>query len=102
MNQDIYHVVHGTRRTTVSLDKCLSNLLSLKLGHDPRTEDAHSAVRDYLQETLDHTPDPGRTSVSQWLRQEILLELVEKKLAAKYWTWLEAWVDATIMKKKRR
>ena len=73
MSQDVYHVLLGTRRTTVSLDKIIATLLSLKLGHDPKTQDAHSAVRAYLQEKLDHTNDPRRTSVSQWLRQEVLL-----------------------------
>jgi hypothetical protein len=98
MSQHIYHVLLGKRRTTVSLDKIISTLLSLKLGHDPGTEDAHSAVRVYLQENLDATNDPRRTSVSQWLRQEVLLDLVDKKLSAKYGKWF----DATYLSKKRR
>ena len=49
MAQDIYHVRLGERRTTVSLDNIISVLLSLKLGHEPRTEDANSAVQSYLQ-----------------------------------------------------
>ena len=97
MGQDIYHVVLGRRRTTVSLDKMVSTLLSLKLGHDPGIEDAHSAVRAYLQTKLDQANDPRRTSVSQWLRQEVLLDLVDKKLSTKYWTWF----DATYLNTKR-
>jgi len=77
--------VLGKKSTTVTVDKTLSDLLALRFGHTPRSEDAHFAVRAYLQEKLDETNDPGRTSVSQWLRQEVLLDLVEKKLSDKYW-----------------
>ena len=48
----------ASRRTTVSLDQIISVLLSLKLGYDPGSEDAHSAVRAYLQEKLDVKNDP--------------------------------------------
>ena len=103
MGQDIYHVQLGKRRTTVSLDQIISILLSLKLDHDPGTEDAHSAVRAYLQEKLDVKNDPDWTSVSQWLRKEVVLDLLDKKLSAKYETWFDekAW-DHLHRKKRRR
>jgi hypothetical protein len=95
MEQDRYHVVLGKKSTTVTVDKTLCDLLALKLGHDPRSDDARAAIRAYLQEKLDDKNDPRQTSVSQWLRQEVLLDLVDKKLSGKYWRWFEAWVDAT-------
>jgi hypothetical protein len=49
MEQDRYHVVLGKKSTTVTVDKTPSDLLALKLGHDPKTEDTRAAVRDYLQ-----------------------------------------------------
>src|SRR5512147_1540948 len=101
MEQNRYHVVLGKKSTTVTVDKTLCDLLALKLGHVPRSEDAHFAVRSYLQEKLDEKNDPRQTSVSQWLRQEVLLELVDKRLSDKYWRWFEAWVDATYGKKRR-
>ena len=103
MGQDIYHVLVGERRTTVSLDQIISVLVSLKLGHDPGTEDAHSAVRAYLQEKLDVKNDPHWTSVSQWLRKETLLDLLDKKLSARYEKWFDekAW-DHLHRKKRRR
>ena len=103
MGQDIYHVLLGKRRTTVSLDQIISILLSLKLDHDPGTEDAHAAVRAYLQEKLDVKNDPHWTSVSQWLRKEVVLDLLDKKLSAKYETWFDekAW-DHLHRKKRRR
>ena len=102
MSQDRYHVLLGKRRTTVSLDQTSSTLLAIKLGEEPRSEDAHSAIRAYLQEKLDETNDPRRTSVSQWLQGEVLLDLVDKKLAAKYWAWFEVWVEATYGKKRKK
>ena len=102
MRQDRYHVLLGKKSTTVTVDKTLSDLLALKLGHaDPRSADARIAVRSYLQKKLDDQNDPGRASVSQWLREELLLELVDKKLSAKYWRWFEIWFDATYGKKRR-
>ena len=55
----------------------------------------------YLQEKLDDKNDPGQTSVSQWLREEVLLDLVEKKLSDKYWRWFNTWFDAAYGKKRR-
>ena len=103
MGQDIYHVLVGKRRTTVSLDQIISILLSLKLGHEPGTEDAHSAVRAYLQDKLDVLNDPRWTSVSQWLRKEVVLDLMDKKLSATYEKWFDekAW-DHLHRKKRRR
>jgi hypothetical protein len=100
MDQDRYHVVLGKKSTTVTVDTIISDLLALKLGHDPKTEDARAAVRDYLQEKLDDKNDPGWTSVSQWLRQEVLLDLVDKKLSDKYCRWFDTWFDATYGKKR--
>jgi hypothetical protein len=37
--------VLGKKSTTVTVDKTLSDLLALRLGHTPRSEDAHFAVR---------------------------------------------------------
>ena len=44
-----YHVVIDEVRTTVTLATVLSELLSLKLGAQPGTEQAHGAVRQWLQ-----------------------------------------------------
>jgi len=86
-----FHVMLGKRRTTVSLDKILSELLSLKLGTVPNREDAHSAIRLYLQQKLDEAKDPGRAYMSQWLAGEALLDLVDKELSKKYWKWVSTW-----------
>ena len=102
MGQDRYHVLLGTRHTTVSLDPASSDMLALKLGHEPRTDAARAAIRDYLQKKLDESNDPHRTRVSQWLREGILLDLVDKKLSTKYWAWFEVWIEYTYGKRRKK
>ena len=50
--------------------------------------------------------DPHWTSVSQWLRKEVVLDLMDKKLSATYEKWFDekAWdhLQATYRKKRRR
>ena len=83
-----YHVTLGQRRTTVSLDILLSSLLAIRLGSPPQSPQAHGAVRAWLQHTLDQANDPGRILVSQWLRDQALLFLVEPALVEAYLDWL--------------
>src|SRR5512147_2160956 len=85
--QDIYHVTLGKRRTTVSLDNILSVVLALKFGTEPGTEEAHAAVRRYLQDKLDGGNDLKRYYVSQWLREQALFELMDPKVTKMYWKW---------------
>ena len=86
--QTRYHVQRGDSRTTVSLDKTLSALLALKIGHEPETTEAHAAVRQWLQACLDGQADPGRAKVSQWLAGEAILFVTDKKLSESYMSWL--------------
>ena len=83
-----YHVIQGTRRTTVSLDRHLAGLLAIHLGHQPDDAEAHRAVRDWLQDRLDAEADPERQQVSQWLQGEAVLAVADKKLSESYLTWL--------------
>jgi hypothetical protein len=85
-----YHLTLGHRRTTVSLDNLLSGLLAIRLGTTPQSPQAHDAVRAWLQQQLDRNNDPGRCRVSQWLRDEVLLFLVDNTLADAYIDW---WIE---------
>ena len=82
-----YHVTLGCRRTTVSLDNILSNMLALTLDQEPETAPAHRAVRAWLQHHLDSHNDPGRCLTSQWLKAEVVCTLVNKPLAEAYSRW---------------
>lgn len=86
--QPRYHVNLGDKRTTVSLDEVLTELLALKLGHTPNTPEAHSGIRQWLQDRLEDNNDPGRILVSQWLRREALLLVADKKLSKAYGDWV--------------
>ncbi len=83
-----YHLTLGHKRTTVSLDRLLSDLLAIRLGAFPHAPKAHGVVRTWLQQQLDQTNDPGRVRVSRWLRDQALLFLVDKYLSDTYLDWL--------------
>lgn len=83
-----YHLTLGQKRTTVSLDTLLSDLLAIRLGSWPHAPDAHGAVRAWLQQQLDQTHDAGRIRVSQWLRDQAVLFLVDNHLSTTYRDWL--------------
>ena len=83
-----YHLSLDHKRTTVSLDNMVSDLLAIRLGSFPQSAQAHGAVRAWLQQQLDRANDPGRIRVSQWLRDEAVLFLVDNKLSTTYLDWL--------------
>jgi hypothetical protein len=82
-----YHLTLGHKRTTISLDTMLSDLLAIRLGAWPQAPEAHGAVRAWLQQQLDRVNDPGRIRVSQWLRDQTVLFLVDKHLSETYLDW---------------
>ena len=90
-----YHVRLGQRRTTVSVDKIVSQYLSLHLGTTPGTLAAHTAVRAWLQSRIDLNNDPGRIRVSQWLLAEALDAIVGPNLREAYACWLDIMISAT-------
>lgn len=83
-----FHLRHGARRTTVSLDTLLASYLALHLGQAPETPQAHRAVRRWLQQRLDEHNDPGRVAVSHWLQREVLDTVVDNHLSRAYSEWL--------------
>lgn len=88
-----YHVRLGKKRTTLSLSPLLSTLLALKLGFLPDSREAHSGVRAWLQDCLDHADDPGRVYVSQWIQDQAVLFLVDNILSHQYDQWLLRQLD---------
>ncbi len=87
-----FHVRLGDKRTTVSIDRTLAELMALKLDEQPYSEEAHQAIRLWLQNRLDEANDPGRYKVSQWLQSEIIHALVDKKVSKLYGRWLDSTV----------
>ena len=97
-----YHVRLGKRRTTVSLDKIVSEYLSLHLGTMPGTLEAHGTVRAWLQNQLDRNNDPRRSGVSQWLLGEALEAMVTPALRSNYGRWMDTMLSKPYPDRRRR
>jgi len=85
-----YHLDLGHKRTTISLDETVADLLAFKLCGSPGDEDAHSTVRNWLQEYVDQHKYKGRYNLSDLsaaLREYAILFLVDKRLSTKFWDW---------------
>ena len=52
MQQDRYHINFKNRRTTITVDRIISELLAIKLGVLPDAPEAHSMVRVWFEEML--------------------------------------------------
>jgi hypothetical protein len=88
-----FHVSLGARRTTISIDKTLSILMSLQLDKKPNTTAAHLALRQWLQAHLDRNGDERQARVSQWLQTKIAEALISGELKQKYADWhLSEWI----------
>ena len=73
-------------RTTAGMDIYLFNLLTLHLGFQPDSDDAHKAIRDWAQQIVEDT-GYHRYAISQLLREKAIMLIVDKKLSKKYTEW---------------
>ena len=88
--QHRYHITFRNRRTTITVDSFISELLAVKLGVMPDDQSAHSLVRDWLEMTLREKLGelvPGGSRISQYARQYAVEALADKKLMGKVWDW---------------
>ena len=88
--QQRYHVRFQGRRTTVTVDRIISQLLAVKLGVLPDDPVAHALVREWLEETLHEKLGenvPGGNRISQYARQYAIEALAEPDLMGKVWDW---------------
>jgi hypothetical protein len=76
-----FHVTIAGVRTTVSLDKTLSALLSLALT-DRRD---HQVVRDWCQKQIDRDPGAFEARVSQYLQRLAVLEIAAPHVQDAFW-----------------
>ena len=89
-SQNRYHIHFKGRRTTITVDSVISQLLATKLGEVPDSKEAHSVVREWLESTLhDKLGEnvPGGNRISQYARAYAVEALVDKKLMNKVWAW---------------
>lgn len=88
--QKRYHIQFQGRRTTVTVDRVISELLAVKLGVLPDAPEAHSRVREWLEETLHDKLGmnvPGGNRISQYARQYAIEALAKPKLMSQVWDW---------------
>lgn len=96
-----YHVTVSGKRTTVSLDNIVSDLLALRLGLVPRSAEATAAVGRWLQQQIDSKPNswwrnrqrasrsPHPTSrVSQWAAEAVIKAVADPELMDLRRGWL--------------
>lgn len=88
--QNRYHISFQNRRTTITVDTFVSELLAVKLGILPDDPNAHGLVREWLETTLREKLGelvPSGNRISQYARQYAVEALADKKLMSKVWDW---------------
>lgn len=90
MQQDRYHINFKNRRTTITVDRIISELLAVKLGVLPDSPEAHSMVREWFEGMLHEKLGvnvPGGNRISQDARRYAIEALADKQLIDKVWDW---------------
>ena len=88
--QDRYHIRFKGRRTTVTLDKILSNLIAAEFGVMPDRTNYHSTVQQWLQATLTDKLGqnvPGGNSISQYARLYAIEFIAKRDLMDRVIDW---------------
>ena len=88
--QSRYHIHFKNRRTTITVDNIISELLAVKLGVLPDAPEAHGMVREWLENTLREKLGelvPGGNRISQYARIFAIEALADKKMMSKVWDW---------------
>lgn len=84
--QSRYHVLLDGKRTTITVDKIVSELLAVKFGYPPETPEAHTAVREWIETKLRKNNAYDR--LSQRTREYAIRELTDPAILKPYWQWL--------------
>lgn len=84
----IFHIYvkkgRGKRRTSISIETILTDLFAIKLGYEPGSREAHSAIRLWLQEKQDEQNSNEPQSLI--IKKELILEVAQKRIVDKYIT----------------
>jgi len=84
-----YHIRLHSHRTTISLDKIISDLLAIKLGVEPKSPHAHYIVQQQLQKYMERD-SKRRFQITRFIKDEVILNLVDKMLSDNYIDYLIA------------
>lgn len=88
MSKVRYHVQLNSHRTTISLDKILSELMAIKLHEKPGTPLAHAVVRQKIDEFIDR--DRGRPGygLARYVSEQAVLFVADNNLSERYGDYL--------------
>lgn len=73
-------------RTSISIDKILCDLLSIKLGVTPGTMEGRKRIALWVQEEIDRCPLPC-INKSNYISRKIITNLIGNKLRNSYLTY---------------
>ena len=84
-----FHITFGKKRTTITVDTILSEMMDIRLHQKPGTEEAHRAVRLWLQDILvSHLGNyEGRNDASQYARRHLIEAIADSKISKKWVDW---------------
>lgn len=88
-SQSRYHIRFKGRRTTITVDAIVSELLAAKFHLSPDDPETHGHIRQWLQETLEEKLGhdvPGGNQVSQYARQFAIEAIADSELMKRVWT----------------
>ena len=84
-----FHITFVEKRTTITVDSILSEMMAIHFHQKPGTEEAHRAVRLFLQDTLvSHLGSyEGRNDASQHARRYLIEAIADNKISKKWVNW---------------
>ena len=84
-----FHITFGEKRTTITVDTILSEMMAIHLRQKPGTEEAHRAVRLWLQDTLVSNLGSyeGRNNASQYARRYLIEAIADNEISKKWVNW---------------
>ncbi len=86
-----FHIWFGDKRTTISVDQILFELMAIRLKTDFNSDEAHGIVKEWLQENLvAHLGDEDvRKSASQWARRYLIEEIADRRIMARWYEQID-------------
>jgi hypothetical protein len=92
-----YHLQLLEGRTTISLDKIISDLMAIKLGNVPRTKEAHMAVRKQLESFIAHDLGRSGRGLGEYITEKSVLFITDKIISEKHGEWWNEQYDKGLL-----
>lgn len=92
-----YHLQLSNHRTTISLDKIISNLMAIKLDVVPGTKEAHMVVRKQLESFIAHDLERSGQGLGEYITEKSVLFITDKIISGKYWEWWNKQYDKGLL-----